>query len=222
MSVVDTLRARFRPEWKTRTDLAGLDTMLEDALSFIAAPKLKKAALEKPGTLNGRGVAEALRRDLGKHVVPELRRILRVVGERREAMKHERATLAKPKIDATDLAAAMLRQEMRTYLRGLDLSERMTALTDKPDPAMLAAALEAPAALSGLNAETRAHVAQTYVQATHAQTLKAMDDREEALDVVGAAAEIASMEIRSSVGLEPQAFDSWFETADGTEAQRAA
>jgi hypothetical protein len=85
--------------------------MFENALSFIPAPRIKKAALEKAGTLSARGVAEALRRDLDKEVVPELRRVLRVVNERHEAMKHERAALAKPKIDVTDVAAAMLRPE---------------------------------------------------------------------------------------------------------------
>jgi hypothetical protein len=98
----------------------------------------------------------------------------------------------------------------------------MKVLLDNPDPSMLAAALEAPAELSGLTPESRVHVEQAFVEAHHAQTLKAMDDREEALDVVGAAAEIAVMEIRSHVGIEPHAFDGWFATADGTEAQRAA
>ena len=60
------------------------------------------------------------------------------------------------------------------------------------------------------------------MQANHAKTLKEMDDREEALDVVGAAAEIAVMEVRSNVGLEPHEFDGWFATADGTEGRRAA
>jgi hypothetical protein len=91
MSVVDTLRARFRPEWKTRSDLAGLDTMLEDALSFIAAPKAMKSKLEAPGALNSRGVEEALRRELGKNVIPELCRTRRIVAERKDALKHERA-----------------------------------------------------------------------------------------------------------------------------------
>jgi hypothetical protein len=40
--------------------------------------------------------------------------------------------------------------------------------------------------------------------------------------VVGAAAEMAVMEIRSNVGLEPHAFEGWFATADGTETARAA
>jgi hypothetical protein len=83
------------------------------------------------------------------------------------------------------------------------------------------AALELPAALSGLTAETRAHVEEAYVQANHARTLNAMDDREEALAVVGAAAEIAVMEVRSHVGIEPHAFDGWFATADGNENRQA-
>jgi hypothetical protein len=222
MNVTDNLRGRFKAAWKNRADLAGLDTMFENAVTFIAAPKAMKSKLEAPGTLNSRGVEEALRRELGKNVVPELRRILRVVNERKAAIKNERAVLATPKIDSTDLAATLRRQEIRGYFRSLELGDRIKVLLDNPDPTMLAAALEAPAALSGLTAEMRAHVEQAYVLANHAKTLKAMDDREEALDVVGAAAEIAVMEIRSSVGLEPQAFDGWFVAADGTEAQRAA
>jgi hypothetical protein len=221
MTIVETLRARFNPEWKTLTDLAGLDTMFETALSFIPAPKLKRSALEKPGTLNARGVAEALRQEVGKYV-PELRRIYCIINERKEALKHERAALAKPKIDPGDAAAAAMRPEIRTYLRGLEPAERMKVLLDNPDPIMFAAALEGPAVLSGLTLETRAHVEQAYVQANHAKTLKAMEDREEALDVVGAAAEIAAMEIRAAVGLEPHEFDGWFATADGTESRRAA
>jgi len=49
MTIVETLRSRRRP-----------------------VPQAKKAALEKAETLTARGVAEALRRDLGKAVVPEL------------------------------------------------------------------------------------------------------------------------------------------------------
>jgi hypothetical protein len=185
-----------------RADLTGLDTMFQNAVTFIAAPKAMKSKLEAPGTLNLRGVEEALRRELGKNVIPELRRIHRIVTERKEAMKQERAALAKPKIDATDAAAISLRWESRDFLRGLDAGERMKVLMDNPDPTMLAAALEGPPALSGLTAETRAHVEGAYVQANHSQALKAIEDREEAVAVVGAAAEMALMEVRSHVGIK--------------------
>ena len=110
--------------------------------------------------------------------MPELRRVTNVVREQRQCIKQQRAALAKPKIDSTDLAAAMLRQEMRLYLRGLNLAERMNVLLTNPDPAMLAAALEGPAALADLTPETRAHVEKAYLETNHSHTLKAMDDRE--------------------------------------------
>ena len=222
MDITDTLRARFRPEWKGRADLTGLDTMLENALSFVTVPKAKKDELEKLGTLNPRGVSEAMLVAMGKAAAPELRRTLKVVAERREALKRERATLAKPNIDKADAAAAVMRSEMRTYLRGLDMGERARVLITNPDPIMLAAVLEAPDALSGLNADTRAHVETAYVEANHADKVKAMADHDEALSVVAAAVGIAQGEMRKHVGIGPQAFADWFTSADGTETRRAA
>ena len=58
----------------------GVSTMV--IVVLIAAPQAKKAALEKAESLNARSVAEALRGDLGKAVVPELRRIRQTVNER--------------------------------------------------------------------------------------------------------------------------------------------
>ena len=54
--------------------------------THFRSPQAKKAAFEKARTLNARGVAEALRRDLGK-VVPELRRTRQTVNERTAADK---------------------------------------------------------------------------------------------------------------------------------------
>jgi hypothetical protein len=116
--------------------------MLENALSFIAAPQAMKAEIEGPGALNARGVSEALRNKLSKSVVPELARIHRVVNERKAALKQERAALTMPKIDPTDVSKTLLRQEARVFLRELDLGERMGLLLQDPDETLLAAALE--------------------------------------------------------------------------------
>jgi hypothetical protein len=61
----------------------GVSTMV--IVVLIAAPQAREAALEKTETLNARSVAEALRGDLGKAVVPELRRIRETVNERSAA-----------------------------------------------------------------------------------------------------------------------------------------
>ena len=164
-----------------------------------------------------------MQRELDKNVVPALRRYRQTVNERSAAMERERAAMAKPKIDASDVTAAMLRQETRTYLRGLNDGERLKLLIDKPDPMMVTAALEGPTVLCGLTPETRTRVVQAYLQANYGQKLRAMDDLEEALAVVRAAVEIAVREVRTHVGFpEAYQFDSWFATADGTEGRRAA
>lgn len=209
------LRSRFQPAWKSDPDLAGLYTMFENAMSFMQAPSAKKAELEKPGRLSASGVSEELRKELSKGIVPELRRTYRILDDRQRAIKQERALLAKPKMEASE---ALMRQEIRAYLRGLEQGERMQALLTNPEPIMLAAALEGPAALSGLNAQTRGHVEMTYLEANHAATLARLNDREEAYAVVRAAADIAVMEIRSNVGLADHAFDVWFAGTDNRQA----
>lgn len=210
------LRSRFQSAWKSDPDLAGLDTMFENALSFMHAPSAKKAELEKPGRLSASGVSEELRKELSKGIVPELRRTYRILDDRQRAIKQERALLAKPKMEASE---APMRQEIRAYLRALEQGERMQALTNNPDPIILAAALEGPAALSGLNEQTRGHVVKAYLETNHAATLARLDDREEAYAVVRAAVDIAVMEMRANVGLEHHAFDTWF---SGTDSRQAA
>ena len=49
-----------------------------------------------------------------------------------------------------------------------------------------------------------------------------MEDQQEALDVVDAAAEIAVMEVRTHVGMAPHEFDRWFASAANGDKARAA
>lgn len=219
MSVADTLRARYRPELKSGSDLAGIHTMFETALSFIPVPQMQKAEIEKPGTLNANGVSMALRQGLAKGIVPELRRMSRTINERIAATETARSSLGKLNADKSDVTGALLRQEIRAYLRGLSDADRMRALTDKPDPTMVTAALEAPDALSGLNAQTRAHVQQAHVKANHGTELQAIDDRQEALGLAQAAVEMAVREVRTIVGMSPPEFAEWF---SGSDVRRAA
>jgi hypothetical protein len=55
----------------------------------------------------------------------------------------------------------------------------------------------------GLNPEVRAHVEQAYLQANHGSALRGMRATRRALAVVRAAAEIATKEVQSHVGVNP-------------------
>jgi hypothetical protein len=95
-------------------------------------------------------------------------------------------------------------------------------MKNPPDLIFLTAALEGPPELSGLTAEMRADVERAYVKAHHGPKLRDMEDQQEALDVVGAAAEIAIMEVHNHVGMAPDEFDRWFATAADGDKARAA
>ena len=81
---------------------------------------------------------------------------------------------------------------------------------------------EAPNALPGLTAETRVQVEEAYIRANRSAALKALDDLEEALSLLDAAARIAITEIRSHVEMGQMQFDDWFVTAGGADSRRAA
>lgn len=74
----DTLRTRIRPEWRSISDLVGVLDMIETALAVIGVPKAMKDRVSQNKTLNELGLAQALRGELSKAVIPELRRIRRV------------------------------------------------------------------------------------------------------------------------------------------------
>ena len=95
MTAADTLRARFRREWRKRPELADVNRLLETTLSFLDAPKAKKEAIGKTGRLSSSELAQALQRELGKEVVPALHRIRRAVDEGTMAIERERNASAK-------------------------------------------------------------------------------------------------------------------------------
>lgn len=98
----------------------------------------------------------------------------------------------------------------------------MKALIDDRDQRIVTAALEAPDVLSGLTAETRVQVEEAYMRANRSTALKALDDLEEALSLLDAAARIAITEVQSNDEMGQMQFDEWFATAGGSETARAA
>jgi hypothetical protein len=90
----------------------------------------------------------------------------------------------------------------------------LALMQNPPDALLLAAALEGPPEWSGLTNEMRADVEKAYVKAHHAPKLRTLDELQEALDVTGAAADIAAMNICNSVDLPPHEFDRWFANGD--------
>jgi len=211
----DELRSRWSPKWNGRSDLSAVQTMFENALSWIDAPKAKGAELTRSGTLSEKGVKMTLRAHFAPTVRQELRRYTADVAAEAEAIKASRASLTRPTFDKADLIGELQRQEARTWLRSMEPMQRLITLLGDKDGNLIEAAFAAPAYLSGLDKLTdvqRGQIEETFVQARFAPQIAAIEEREEANALARVAVRAAVMELRDAAGLEPLQFDTWFET----------
>jgi hypothetical protein len=100
-------------------------------------------------------------------------------------------------IDRTDAVAEMRRAELRTYMRSLSEPARMGALlAPQPDPQILDAVLDAPAALSGVSAEHYALAKTAREKQLHGAKLDAVEALQEIIGEANAAAAVARNDLR--------------------------
>lgn len=208
------LAARFKTEWINGP--LTLPHYLTFGQAFELADKIsaKRNDLVAKGTLSAKGLDEAVREFVTKDVVPELARARCKLEASAEAVTAKRQALTFPKPDKSDLAGAVLRQELRAYLRGLPQGERYGLLLRDPDADIIAAVFEAPDYLSGIDAKLRAELENRIVAAAHPQKLQAIEDERECINLANIAINHAVDTIRKATGYDHSpAFDQFMAKA---------
>lgn len=223
MNIVENLRSRWAPEWTGRTDLVRLHAAFNEAVHYIEAVPEYRADLAKPGDLSAKGLNQAMRNKAAEKIVPALRRASWEAEKAANAIKAERRKLAVPASDKSDLAGALLRQEVRSFLRAANQGDRIKLIMS--DPVFLQAAMEGPAALSGLTDELRADLESRMIDRAHGAAVDAMESVMEAVNVTQAAVEVASSTLQQECGFDGNtgAFNEWMAQASaGVEREIAA
>lgn len=112
-----------------------------------------------------------------------------------------RAQIKPAPIDRTDAVAEMRRAELRTYMRSLKDTERMAKLlSPQPDPAILDAVLDAPAALSGVSDEHFALAREAREKQLYGPQLRAIEALQAVVAEADAAASIARADLANIAG----------------------
>lgn len=128
---------------------------------------------------------------------------LRQVKARADAMAASVANLKKAMQptppDRADAVLAGLHREIRDWLRAQPSPNRFRAASENPDIA--AAVLHVPAPLTGLSQEQINLVREKQIEREHGPQLRGLAQREEILEVVTAALQIASSEFSKVSGL---------------------
>lgn len=179
--------------------LAPARTEMERVFATMEEVRAQHAKIAKNDKLTEVGKRDAMRKFVGEHLAGKLRRAERAVAAMRTKVTEHRAALQPAAPDRNDVAAAVLRSEMRTLLRNLSPGERLQRLTGpNADPTLQAAVLEAPGFMSGTTEADRQMILNAVIERTHPGELARLEEFDEAIEHVNAAFGVALVEIRST------------------------
>lgn len=125
----------------------------------------------------------------------------------------EIAGLRKRSLDSLGEFPTGLQRECRDYLRSLNESDRRRLVLETGDPLLLASILNAPAFLSGLNAEVFGHIEKRVVESAFGWRLSELKIEHDAWANAAAACEIAANEISREAEITPEGFRKLSEAA---------
>jgi hypothetical protein len=190
---------------QAKTLRAAAEGTIAVAESFAA----KKAALQKGNRYTSEGMQQALREMLPDHAAQMAAAKAPITKLQREA-KQRREAIKVPTPDPANLAAAIERQEIRSFLRGLPIGERNALLVGTKDERILEAALTAPPELSGLSGEKMRHIAErvetNYLEMKFGTEVKAVAALEDAVAEAAAAAKVARARLAIEADMDERAF----------------
>lgn len=200
--------------WAERKESAfqSLRTAYDDALNVAKSALSKHDELKQSKELTPSGVkAEAqrwmARGGAGGLVAAKIR-----IANVRQEVETRRANLQKQGPDKTDVAGALMRQEIRTHLRSLDAAARVAMLqSDNVAPEVALAVIEAPSVLSGVSDNLRNGLINQSMEALNPGEVEILAELESALEAAQNAVRAANHEVKSATGLADYEVDKLLE-----------
>jgi hypothetical protein len=168
------------------------------------------------------GVKQAILQSALGDAVPSLHRARQTVKLAKAEVAELRASVKPAGTDKTDLVSAMLRAEMRDWLRSKSQSERDAYLIkriEKLDPQMALAVMQMPAEITGVSPLQRDALIERTMQAVHGQTIAQIQELERGIELAERSVEASRDEIRRETGVDPKTFN---ELAAPVEAKATA
>jgi hypothetical protein len=174
----------------------------------------ERESLERSGHLTPAGLQDRLRKSAAASVVPELKKGRGKLIAARSAVAAKRAELMAPTIDKSDVAAALVRRELREYMRGLPVPERMSLLLQGDDPRLMVAYLELPA-LVPLPDEFRRRLEEVRLEKLHGPEVQQLQQADEVYELVQAVVDTGFQVLNQELAFrgDQRAFDAFVAAA---------
>jgi hypothetical protein len=163
---------------------------------------------------SGKFTAEGLKVDALQFAAQQLSPVFHRGKHQIAAAKREAAELrSKVKLqptDKTDLVSAMLRAEMRDFLRSKPQADRDAYIrenAERLDAQMALAVMEVPAELSGISIVQRDALIERALEAQHGESLKAVQELERGIELAERAVNLGREEIIKEADADPHQFN---------------
>ncbi|MCC7253185.1 hypothetical protein [Hyphomicrobium sp.] len=202
--------------WSDKKDpvFAKLRESYDAALKVASEFAAKRGALARDKRLTADGQVDELMRWTKANALGAIAKGRKVaVQAARKEIDQRREKLQLEGPDKTDLAGVMMRQEIRTWLRGLSIDERSKLLGTDVDPLIALAVVEAPAPLSGVNEFTHDRLVNRAIDALHPGERDEIAELEQAVETVERAIGAARSGIVAGLRLSNREFERMLEGA---------
>jgi hypothetical protein len=223
MSISDQIKQRWNSERFDRHPLAVVARRhFHQVLDARDKIETKRAELADDRTLSDIGRRQKLN-EFAKGEAGHMAKAQRALAVARDKMRDQRKALMPTVKDKTDAAAASLRQEIRSAMKGTPRAE-IAALVNDPatDSIVLEALFEGPTILTDLDSTTRDQLLEMAVERTAGPALVALAEQDEALDTLDAALRMSAETLRAAVDVHPSTFDKWLAEVAPIDAKEAA
>ncbi|WP_128925596.1 hypothetical protein [Bradyrhizobium guangxiense] len=218
MSLIDELSLRFMRHNNTRA-AERLRSHFLSSIDVLDKIEAKRAEARADKRLSDHGRADLVRSH-APSLAPHLVRAKSAVALARREIKAQRDAMTPRVTDRKDTASAMLRLDLRQFLRGKTQAE--IARIAEQDRSVLEAVFEGPAALSGLTDEVREHILTAHLNRTAAPQMQDLAEQESVVEVLETAIAVASNAVADAAGVMRDHVDAWLVEQAPAEAKAAA
>jgi hypothetical protein len=184
-----------------------------DAMAAADAFTARCAEIEQNAALSEHGKKQALKDALTKTYIPALLNVRAPISKAKSHLQTlKNAVRIKPSSDPSDVAAALLRMEIRASLSEMKATGRAALVTNpKTDPRILEAVLTAPAIVTGVDEGVLSHIEKLWQERHFAAEAREIETLEEIVAVAQAAVDLSRGDMQresSRFGIAEAVFES--------------
>lgn len=212
-SLAQQLAGQWKADWSKNTRLGPAKAHFDRVLAVQEKLAAERDRLAKNLDLSDTGRLASLRKFAEKEVVPHVAKAIRAIDQNETHLQRRRMSLLPTVKDPTNVAAAILRSEMRGHIAAMKPGDRIGLLTaPDTDPRLLEAVVEAPISMTGMTKAENELILKLVTERTHGPAAAAIEEEAEALVLVRAMTQIATNDLAKAAQLpHTKSFTEWLE-----------